>query len=171
MYCVLLAPHWKAKSRLYLHFRWNTWCLKCIITRLGDTIKTENLCQYWSSLKHKQFLSLWVNELGLSSRSLEIMQKWLWLESLITNRVKSFGKKRDSSLVTIVSQRGSSHVAKNRGSSYWIVSRCHWLLELKTVLRCSKLGLKLRLATETRFIPFKPRLTAATITQHNWSST
>jgi len=41
--------------------------------RLGNTVKTENLRQYWSSLKHRKLISLCASELALSIRFLEIL--------------------------------------------------------------------------------------------------
>jgi len=67
MHCTLRAPQYKAKSQRCLRVWWNTW------TSLRDTVKTENLHQYWSKLKHKKLTSLCANEVFFSIRCLEML--------------------------------------------------------------------------------------------------
>jgi len=112
MHCTLRAPQYKAKSQRCLRVRWNTWPLKCHNTRtsLRDTVKTENLHQYWSKLKHKKLTSLCTNEVCFSIRCLEMLKTWRWLKSLVVDympRVESSHRKpwlqssRDESLTRI----------------------------------------------------------------------
>jgi len=97
------GPSVKAKIHHYLSVRWNPWSWKTRMTPLGvgETDTTEDICPNvnHASVKHKKLSSLCAYYLRLSIRCLEILQKWLWLQSFIVTRFESFGKKRDSSRV------------------------------------------------------------------------
>ena len=74
-------------------------------------------------------ISLSAHEVGLSIRNLQILQKWLWLESRVidcdSSLVESFYEKRDSSRVTIF--LNVTRVESELPKIMTRVESCHWL--------------------------------------------
>ena len=97
----------------------------------------ENLRQQWSPMKHEKIISLFASELGLSIRCLEILQKWLWLKSRITDcnssQIESFNKKCDTSRVESPLFLTVSRATKNWDIvKIWLASLTPFMLSLQS---------------------------------------
>ena len=128
------VPSVKSKSQVYFCASYEYLTLR--ISHNTTWKSKQKICtnfDHYRTKEQKMIISLYANELGLSIRGSEILQKitltrvsshWLWL-----NSVESFCEKRDSSRVAIFLNvtRVESESQKSRlESSHWLESRYYW---------------------------------------------
>ena len=131
IYCVLLTPQWKQSLRSSSMQVGETWSLKFSIARLDKQNRKFPPILIITEAKNAYFLC--AHEPGLSMKNSEILQKWLWLESLTVTRFQSSHSVKNVTPVTIFStwlesshQKSwleSSHQKSWLKSSHWLKSR------------------------------------------------